>query len=222
MIPEATQAARDLNDAVAQFEGLVYSTARAIVVERRGLDFDEVRQTLRLKVLYAIGKYESDRSRLDLRGFVFGAVFNMRLDLSKRPYRQLRAQVDVSIDHQREEHATAAPGATFSKADKFDMEHLSVTAEEVYAEVEDEAPEWLSRLTDTERQVVMLHSDGLTLAEVACALGLGLGQARAAMQSAREKLADLRPSAAQPRSAPMRPLPGAERRTAHPQLARAA
>jgi RNA polymerase sigma factor (sigma-70 family) len=216
VIPEAVQQQRDLNGQVAQFEGLVYTTARQIVDGGVEIDFDDVRQLLRIKILYAIQKYHSDRSTLSLRRFVFGCVRNMRKDIEKRPRR-----FNKSVEEIRTRHAEF-PDAPGDASEWFDERFLSITAEQVYFEVEDEDPCWFARLDEEERQVVKLRSDGLSLAEIDCALVLARGQARNAMQSVREKLADWRPSAPEPRSVPMQPLPGAAARTARPRLAHAA
>lgn len=220
MIPTAVAEQRELNVQVAQFEGLVFSTARQIVAHGVELEFEDVRQLLRIKVLYAVRHYSEDRSALSLRRFVFGAVLNVRKDIEKRPRRFLRSIEDLRDDaHHR---GSSAPADTGERAERFDAQYLSVDAEQVYFEIEDQAPCWMSRLTDRERAVVKLRSDGLRLDEIDCALGLESGLAQTAMRSVREKLADWRPSASEPRSAPMRPLPAAEPQMRPTRLAHAA
>lgn len=220
MIPAVVQEQRELNVQVAQFEGLVYSTARLIIEQGVELEFEDVRQLLRIKVLYAVRRYSKDRSGLSLQRFVFGAVRNVRKDIELRPRRFLRSIEDLRDDaHHR---GSSAPADTGERAERFDAQYLSIDAERVYFEIEDEAPCWMSRLTKCERAIVKLRSDGLRLDEIDHALGLEPGLAQTAMRSVREKLADWRPSAPEPRSAPMRPLPAAGPRTDPTRLARVA
>jgi DNA-directed RNA polymerase specialized sigma24 family protein len=185
-----------------EFEGLVFETARQIVVGGVELDFDDVRQLLRIKVWRAIVAFDARRAgTMPLKRFVFGCVVNLRKDLEKRP----RRYID-SIERIRERSLDACEG---EPSDWFDLRYLSIDAEQVYGRVEDELrlPSTLDR---AERALVAMTMQGRPAQEVEAELGLSCAQRKQAMREVREKLADWQP----PRRAPTRPLPDAEPRRA--------
>jgi hypothetical protein len=148
------------------------------------------------------------RGRTPLERFVYGCLFNLRLDIEKRPRRYV-----LSIDEFRDAIANFEDGDSNDEArDWFDGRYLSVEAEEVYASVEEEAePTLPSTLTPLERQVVMLRFHGVLLKQVDLELGLSRARREDVMRSIHEKLADWRPTAKPPR-APTPPLPAAAAR----------
>ena len=213
MIPAEVERGRRLSAQIAEFEGLVFETARQLVYEEHvEMDFDDVRQFLRQKVWRAIEEYDSARDKRlrSLKRFVFGCVVNARKDVIKRPRRFTQ-----SIDELRDDQAMGrgfSVADTQNRSDRFDGRYLSTDEEEVFAQLDTGPP--LPCLSELERQVAQMRAEDFTLAEIDLELGLVPGQAKIAMRSAREKLAHRRPRSAEPRTAPLRPLPGAEPRTA--------
>lgn len=199
------------------FEGLVKTTAAQIEQGGVELDFDDIAQLVRIKVWHAVCKFSTERAaaserlsvardrhgRTPLQRYVFTCVANLRKDIEKRPRRY-----HSSIDELR-----ARPSGEGALADWFDLRYLSVEHEQVFWDVEDEAPELPATLTRQERLVVELRCNGRLFTEIDRELGLSRAQREEVVRSVRAKLADWRPSVA-PARAPMRPLPGVEPRPA--------
>lgn len=198
---------RRLSDEIGKFEGVIYTTSELIVDRGVEMDFDDVRQFLRVKVWAAIERYDPARSRLPFDRFVFGCIWNAKLDLLKRPRRY-----NESVEELRAERQDSL---------KFDAKYLATTDDEEIFEGQ-AAENILSDLSPLERQVVELRSTGLMLAEIEAELGLAPGQVQSTMRAVRKKLAHLRPKPRGQRTGPMRPLPAAEPQSARPPAALAA
>lgn len=180
---------RELERTLLRFEGLIHETARQIVAGGVEMEFDDVRQRLRIKVWRAVVRWdETHRRGLPLRRFVFCCVANERKDIEKRP-RRFTASIDGIRERPPVESTTAA-------ADWFDARYLSVDAEQVFAEVDEAGFELPSTLTPIERRVVELRIEGLMLREIDGELGLSRAQRESVMRSLRAKLADWRPTQA--------------------------
>lgn len=206
--------AAEVDRLLPHFEGLVHETARQIVKRGVELEFDDVRQLLRIKAWNAVSRFSPERAaasehlsqprdrngRTPLERYVYTCVRNMRKDIEKRPSRYT-----ASLDDLRARTDSFEGGD--SEDEWFDGKYLSVDAERVFFEVEDEEPVLPSTLTRLEREVIALRCEGLLLSEIDAALGLGSDQAKTAMRSVREKLADWRPSADERVRAPRPPLP---------------
>lgn len=186
----------EIEQLLPDFEGLVFETARQVVLGGVELEFDDVRQLIRIKVWRAIAAFDARRAgTMPLRRFVFGCVLNLRKDLEKRPRRH-----NESIERIRERSPDACEGEL---SDWFDLRYLSVDAEQVYGEIEDELrlPSTLDRL---ERSLVVMTMQGRPAQAIESDLGLSCAQRKQAMRIIREKLADWQPSP--PRTAPTPPL----------------
>jgi hypothetical protein len=216
----------EIEAALPSFEGLVKTTAAQIELGGVELDFDDIAQLLRIKIWHAVCKFSAERAaesrhlsqardrygRSPLQRYVFTCVANLRKDIEKRPRRY-----NSSIDELR----ARCPDDGAPLADWFDLRYLSVEHEQVFWEVEDEPPPLPVTLTSQERLVVELRCNGRLFTEIDRELGLSRAQREEVVRSVREKLADWRPSGA-PRRAPMRPLPGVERRSARARVSLAA
>lgn len=201
-----------------QYEGLVKETASQIVAVGVQLEFDDVAQLLRMKAWKAVNAFDAERAAKskhlsrDRHGrsaqdrFVFMCLLNMRKQIEA-----LARRYNVSIDELRE-----------TAGDTFDGRYLSVDHEQVFGEVEESDLPLPSTLTEIERQVVQLRLRGRLLLEIDRELSLSRAQRQRLMESIRLKCADWAPSAPQPRSAPMRPLPAVGTPATRPRLARAA
>lgn len=207
----------EIEAVVRRSEGLVKETASQMLEAGLPMEFEDVAQLLRIKVWKAAQRFDQRRAdegeffhqaidrygRTPIERFIFGCVLNMRKDIEKKPRHYLS-----SIDELRD--LQVKHGLDAGQRDRFDARYLSTDHEQVFGEVEDDLP-LPSSLTKLERQVVELRLEGLMLFEIDRALSLSRAQRERVMRSIREKLADWKPeSPPAPRSAPMRPLPGAD------------
>jgi hypothetical protein len=211
------------DDSTEYYEGLVKETAAQIVAGGVELEFDDVRQLLRIKVWRALQRFSVQRAaesrhlshardrfgRSPRERFVFMCVANMRKDIEKRPRRYA-----TSIDELRGDDTVV---------DAFDARYFAIHHDQIYGQVDEGELVLPATLTHMERRVVLLRMEGRLLFEIDRALGLSRAQREKVMQSVRAKLADWHPSpAAQLRTAPMPPLPHAERLPTPARVAQAA
>lgn len=208
----------EIEQSLAQFEGLVFETARQTYESGVEMEFEDLRQLFRIKAWHATQKFCETRraytgqsgGRTALERYVFGCLRNLRRDIEKRTRRY-----DDSIDELRD--------ATADCGESFDAKYLSVEHDDVYGEVEEQPFELPSTLTRVERSLVVLKMEGTLLMEIDRRLGLSRAQRERVLASVREKLADWDPHpAVAQRSAPMRPLPDAEPQRARVRAALAA
>lgn len=205
----------EIEQALRDSEGLVFETARQIQAGGVELEFEDICQLLRIKAWQAVAKFSDKRAaaaqgtmsdavdrhgRTPLERFVFGCMTNLRYDIEKRRPRRYNASID--------EIKETGVGVE----DWFDVRYLSVDAEQVFAEVEDEVD--LDDLDEQERAVVTLQLAGFSPSEIGTELGLPRAQREQVMRSVREKLSGLRPSGPSRPRAPRPPLPAVERRPA--------
>lgn len=164
------------------FEGLIFRTTVMLMpyVEE---DFDEVQQLLRIKVWKAYEKYDPARSKLPIKAYVFGCLMNYKKDLVKRRHRNL-----AYIEDFRTEAGT----------ERFEGRNLSVDADTVYLNVEDEKPILPNTLTGIERRVIGFLLMDYTATEISRTLGIGPKRLRGIRDKIEEKMADWRPSVAEP------------------------
>lgn len=208
---------QQVDELLPHFEGLVFETARQIVASGVELDVDDVKQMLRVKVWYAVERYNGGHvKRMPLDRWVFMCVRNLRKDIED-PNRRPR-RYNASIDELRERSLGAGPLGPFGEeaggtklADWFDLRYLSIDAEQVFGHLFEEELRLPSTLSAVERRVVRLRLRGRLLCEIDRELGLSRAQRERVMRSVRTKLADWAPVREQ-RSAPMPPLPHAEPR----------
>lgn len=183
-----------------RFEGLVFETARQIVMGGVELEFDDVKQLLRIKVWRAIQAHDAEHQRgLPLRRYVFMCLTNLRKDLEKRPRRY-----NSSIDEIRKRALDGCDEGGDAISDWFDFRYLSIDAEQVYGPVEDEL-HLPCTLDAAERRLITLTMQGRPARQIEDELGLSCAQRKLAMRTVREKLADWQPT--RPRAAPTPPLP---------------
>jgi DNA-directed RNA polymerase specialized sigma24 family protein len=190
---------------IAEFEGLVGATARQIVEGGCEVEFDDIRQLLRVSVWNALGEFETARlgprfkvdrlGRTPRQRFVYMCLWRTRYDIEKRRPKRYDSSIEV----------LRAPGArNFSTtADHFDARYLSVDAE-LFEGDELELP---NTLTPVERRVVEMLVEGFSPREIEHALDLSAEHRRQATRSARERLADWRPDVSERRRGPTPPLP---------------
>ena len=182
-----------LRDAdIGPYEGLIYSTA-ARYAPYLDLELEDVQQILRLKVAQAVTAFNPKRVRVsrerrkeELDGFVFMCVTNRVKDLLKQQKR-LNKSRNMGSQLYIAELAEMNP-------DGFEGQHLRITADEVYAEVEEDNLELPSTLDTFERAVVVLLLLHMNQTEIAAILQVRRVRVREAHRAVMEKMADWRPT----------------------------
>lgn len=180
-----------MSEGVEHYRGLVHSTARLVVSEGRCQDeYDDIVQVLYMKAWYAIGAFDASKSRMTQDRFVFMCVRNAVKDLQKK---RRRGDYELSLEGVIE--SGEASGRLESR-DKFDAKYLAAGRDQVYAEVEDEAPLLPNTLSRLEREVVLALAEGYTRSEVRAALDIQQREMERIMREVRTKLADWKPTQA--------------------------
>lgn len=184
------------------YEGLVKATARMLVdgthPDMRGRQpiedsLEDVEQVLRIKVLRALRAY--DPSRVKKRGargrnprdlYVNMCVRDKAKDIAK-----LRRRHDQYIEDFTSGTREGYLGV--SRVNTIEDRYLSQTAEEAFAEVEDELPALPASITEKERSVLMLMFGEHRQTEIARMLGLSKREVESAVRQIRVKMARFRP-----------------------------
>lgn len=168
---------------IAPYEGLIFSTA-ARYAPLLDDDLEDVQQILRIKVWNALRAFDPKRSRAGVKSYVFSCVRNQVKDLLKSQTRRREAR-----------NGNVGSVDAFSEAagEPFEARYLSVTADEAYALVEDEAVLLPSTLTELEGQVVALLVMDYSTAEIAKHLGVTRSSVTTAHVIVQEKMADWHP-----------------------------
>jgi DNA-directed RNA polymerase specialized sigma24 family protein len=185
---KVTTAVRATSADLEQFEGLLFRTTVLLMpyVEE---DFDDVRQLLRIKVWRAYESYDSSRSKMTVKAFVFGCLYNYAKDIRKRRHRG-----DLFIEDLAPAAADASRPRGASATDRFYAQYLAVSQELAFFDVEDEAPTLPNTLTETERQVIGFLLLDYTATEITRTLGVGPKRLRAIRDRIEEKMEDWRPN----------------------------
>lgn len=170
-----------------QFEGLLFKTTVLLMpyVEE---DFDDVRQLLRIKVWRAYESYDSSRSKLTVKAFVFGCLYNYAKDIRKRRHRS-----ELFIEDLAPASASDIGGFFSQQQERFYAHYLAVPQEIAFLDVEDEAPVLPNTLTEEERQVIGFLLLDYTATEITRTLGVGPKRLRAIRDRIEEKMGDWRP-----------------------------
>lgn len=177
-------------EVLARYEGLVFKTAqryeRALPDLRE--DLEDLRQIFRIKAWRALLSFDPSRSRMTRDAYVFSCLVNQGKSLlRKQGTVRKRGGAPFFIED-------VAPAPTANDArDAWDLEHLSLSEEDVFAVVEDvvTVPSTLSR---NERLVLgMLYLD-FSQTEAASVLGLTKREVEQAVKAIRTKMADWKPS----------------------------
>lgn len=191
---------------VADYEGLVRSTARRFAGRFvvLGLDEDDVRQIIWLKVIQARDSYSRQRSGMEERAYVFMCVANRVKDLKRDAANRVKRGVDCYIEDvaSSSPHARQAP----DPRDRFEAQYLSIREDEVFAVV-DGRFDFPASLDPGERCVVALLALDYTQREVAAMLGLGSrAKVAAVLRAVAEKMADWSPTVGSAETAEREPV----------------
>jgi hypothetical protein len=180
-----------IEQAIRNYEGLIFSTAIIIAEKGVEIDVDDIRSMLRVKVWRTLLKFDaSHESGLARDNFVFGCLCNYKKDLLKRPR---RFESSVEAIRARRKGGRRGDVADSDGSDPFDLRYLSVDEDQVYAGVGDDMP-LPSTLTDLERHVVLMMYGDFTMREIDLATGFSRGKREQVVRSIRTKYLDWRPN----------------------------
>lgn len=187
---------REINEALAHYEGLVFTTAARLVVHPRlegKLSLDDLRQILRIKAWYALERWSPKRSKLSRDRFVFACITNQVKDIlkAKRPDELFIEAIAParSVD----EGMVSADRVR----DRFEERYLCAQAEDVYRsvdEAEDPLPLLPNTLTAIERRFIGLLYEGYERMEIRRALKLSPRLYDSVLASVQMKFGDWAPN----------------------------
>lgn len=171
------------------YEGLVKSTAgkyHAKVQE----EYEDMCQTLRLKVLEALASYDPSRAKQPIKGYVFSCVVNKVKDYLKR-----RRRNDLHLEDVAPQWMGSPDRHKSGNTDKFDGQYFMEEEAEAFRDILRQTPLLPSDLTPTEETVLL----GLYLEcqqkEIAERFDLTPREVAKAVKALKEKMADWRPGA---------------------------
>lgn len=168
---------------ISAYEGLVVKTAQ-MFAELVGLEMDDMKQELRLKILKVRRSYKPDRSRISERAYVYGCMANFVKDLKRDRARRAGRL-----------HFTYIEGFGLAGvADMFEYRHTSASHDETYGAVEEGTFTLPATVTETEREIIYLLVIGYAQTEIAATLRLEYNEVVKQMRILRVKLADWRPT----------------------------
>jgi RNA polymerase sigma factor (sigma-70 family) len=159
---------------IAYYEGLIRKTA-AMYAPHIQDDYEDIVSVLRIKVWRSLETYDPARSRMPVERYVFSCVKNQVKDLLKRKRRNEVFFHDVT-------------------GDCYEEFFISVSADVVYADVEQEIPVIPNTLTSVERETLLRLYTGASQREVATAMGYRRSEIERIVRSIREKMEDWRPA----------------------------
>lgn len=170
------------------YEGLVKGT-----IKHYGLppdqEYEDVEQTLRMKVLEALQKYDESKGS-SRRSFVFGCVANRMRDLWRKKVVSESSWEEVTGSHDQAGSGTA--GHIRNLETKLGLE---VTEEQVYGHVWEEDFVLPSTLTHTERLMAEGLMEGVRPRDIMAEHGITRQQWMQGLRSLRAKMADWEPPA---------------------------
>jgi DNA-directed RNA polymerase specialized sigma24 family protein len=176
---------------VREYEGLCRRMAASVVGLVPDLDYDDLVQLYRVKVWRALPAYDArHRAGMTEYRWVIMCLKNYEKDLKARVRRDVPFIEDLAGDRLGD-----SENARLESRDAFEARLMSSSADEVYAEVEEERlllPSTLSRL---EAQIVVRLYIGFRQVDVERWLGIEKNAMTRAMRSIRRKLEDWRPPA---------------------------
>lgn len=171
---------RDIEQAIALYEGLIFATA-VRYVDRVEPDLEDLQQLLRIKVWKSLEKYDPSLCRTSRNSWVFGAIRNECKDWM----RYKRPRGNTSIEALGEEETW--------RRDAFEGEYLSADHDTAYFDAEDEPPLIPSTLNDLELQVLCLLYRAYRQTEIARYLRVEKREVEKAVRGLRTKMADWSP-----------------------------
>lgn len=167
------------------FEGLVFTTARMFASMVK-MEEEDLRQELRVKVWWAMERYDPSRTRVGLKNFVYGCVANKIKDYKRNAAR--RAAYGLEFSHIEDHTSGETP-----TLDSFTGHYMSVGHDNVYGRIDEGLLTLPATVTQTEAQIVVLLMFGMTNTEIMVRMALPRPGVETAIASVRVKMADWHP-----------------------------
>jgi RNA polymerase sigma factor (sigma-70 family) len=185
---------QDHAELLAQFEGLIITTARMHAKQVRW-DEEDMAQELRVKVWKALPRYDSSRSTISLRSYVFGVITNRVKDFKRDTSREVRRRSDNGISFMHTEDWTAGSSSDMdnSATSVFEALFHCASHDEVYGAIDEGKFLLPATLTNIEARVLVLLMMQWSKPETALRLGLSTCQVQTIVGRLRRKLADWDP-----------------------------
>jgi RNA polymerase sigma factor (sigma-70 family) len=196
-----TDSKQEMAERMARYEGLVRKTS-SMYYEVFNEPFEDFAQTLRLKVCEALAAYDTSRSQMTEKAFVFSCVRNRVKDFLRKLQVRSEAgwQEPALIEDIAPSESEHRDGRHSGPRDKWEFQFCSTSEEDAFAILLSEIPLIPSTLDDQERRIVGLLYVGFNQEEVAQELGMTRSAAITAVKQIRTKLADWNPAEMEPQS----------------------
>lgn len=173
---------------ISAYEGLVGKTAE-MFAGMIGVEYEDLRQDLFIKVMKAQRSYDSKRSRMTERAYVYACLANYVKDL-KRDAARRKAKVRIDfIEDLGQRHGTRTDGGTPDREGRY---HDPFEHRYLVAELEQLGVQLPSSVTQDETRVLVLLLSGYARTEIAVKMTSSLWQVGLHIKALREKLADWR------------------------------
>lgn len=194
----------DTNALLAQYEGLVVSTARRYesLLAKLGYDVEDIAQILRVKVWQAIAAFDEQRVTTTVTRcnhvpdckcsrcrYVFMCIRNRAKDLVKTTNRHRATEEFSFIDD-----VAPAINGNGEVRDAFELRYLSVEEERAFASSLEPPPLIPSTLTAFQRNVLVLRFHDYKPREIAALLDVRRSRVDDATKAIKAKMADWRPT----------------------------
>lgn len=184
-LPNEIARQREQEKKLANYEGLIFTTASLIAQAGVEVEFQDVQQILRIKAWKAVRAFDPQRSRgLTLDRYVFMCVFDERKTIEKKK-RHYEAHIEDFVIPGDSE----GQGAGLS--DSFTERYLCQDEDDAFGDVLDEVT-LPSAITDEERWVLVLMYRDYKQVEIAAALAVPKREIERRVRSLRQKLGPLR------------------------------
>lgn len=174
---------------MAKYEGLVTKTASLNVKQLR-MEFEELRQELRLAVLKALQAYDANKHKLSEERFVFGCMTNYLMSLRREAGAMKRTNfTTISLDWGTDGEQALSSSWTEGARGRIEVEALRFNPDLSPLEDDSELP---VDLTDEEKAVLVMLIERMSHQEIADRLKIQKGEVVVHAKNLRTKLAYLR------------------------------
>lgn len=175
------------------YEGLVRKTAgkwQRMV----GEEYEDLCQTLRMKVVEALASFKPELSRVALRNYVFSCVYNkIKDELKRKRYNNLYIE-DVAPKWAGSEDGAREQGSR----DEFEFQYLLEPEDQAFAEILQDTPLIPSNLTAPEQKVLIGLYLEMQQKEISDKFGMTVREVGRCVKSIKVKMNDWNPSSKTP------------------------
>jgi DNA-directed RNA polymerase specialized sigma24 family protein len=184
---------------ISPYEGLIFTTAKKFA-GMAGMEEEDMRQELRLKVAQSLVAYSKKRSNLSVKNFVFGCMTNRVTDLRKAHCRKLNYGIGIRHIEDFKDHNArgvrekiGGQESTHNETNRFDFRYFHVDHEEIYGKIDEGLFVLPATLNDLDRSVLLLLTLDMTRTEIAMRLGITRAEAFKCVEGLKEKFRDWEP-----------------------------